>query len=58
MKEANVIWGMESANMKKPPETEISQTKALALPIPVWKLALAVAGPGLVVMLADTLDRM
>jgi NRAMP (natural resistance-associated macrophage protein)-like metal ion transporter len=30
--------------------------KAVALPLPLWKLALTVAGPGLVVMLADTDD--
>lgn len=32
------------------------QTKAAALPVPLWKLALTVVGPGLVVMLADTDD--
>jgi len=32
------------------------QTKTVALPLPLWKLALTVVGPGLVVMLADTDD--
>lgn len=32
------------------------QAKAIALPVPLWKLALTVVGPGLVVMLADTDD--
>jgi Mn2+/Fe2+ NRAMP family transporter len=36
-------------------EINKSQTKALVLPpLPLWKLALVVFGPGLVVMLADT----
>jgi len=41
--------------MKTVMETGKSQAKALALPpIPLWKLAMIVTGPGLVVMLADT----
>jgi Mn2+/Fe2+ NRAMP family transporter len=41
--------------MKSVLEMEEPQAKALALrPIPFWKLALVVFGPGLVVMLADT----
>src|SRR5215469_15499255 len=30
------------------------QAKVVALPLPLWKLALTMVGPGLVVMLADT----
>ena len=41
--------------MKTVLEAGRTQTKTLALPpIPFWKLALIVTGPGLVVMLADT----
>ena len=52
MKEAHILLGTEAITVKNMPET--SQTKAVALPIPFWKLMLAVVGPGLVVMLADT----
>lgn len=55
MKQTNSILGTGMVDMKTVLETEKPQTKALALPpIPFWKLALVVFGPGLVVMLADT----
>jgi Mn2+/Fe2+ NRAMP family transporter len=55
MKEADVILRTGRVNKNSILETEKTQTKALALPpIPFWKLALVVIGPGLVVMLADT----
>ncbi len=55
MNPANIVLETDRLNTKAVLEVEKPQTKVLALPpIPLWKLALVVAGPGLVVMLADT----
>jgi Mn2+/Fe2+ NRAMP family transporter len=54
-KQANTILETDRVNTKTVLEMEEPQTKAPALPpVPLWKLALVVIGPGLVVMLADT----
>jgi len=55
MKQANIILETNRVDTNTVLKTEGLQTKVPALPsIPLWKLALAVIGPGLVVMLADT----
>ena len=55
MNPANIILETDRLDAKTVLEMDEPQTKALALPpIPLWKLALVVVGPGLVVMLADT----
>src|SRR5208282_301432 len=55
MNPANIILETDRFDTKAVLEMDKPQTQAPALPpIPLWKLALVVAGPGLVVMLADT----
>jgi NRAMP (natural resistance-associated macrophage protein)-like metal ion transporter len=55
MNPANIILGTDRVDTKTVLGMEESQPPAPALrQIPFWKLALVVAGPGLVVMLADT----
>lgn len=51
----DAILGKNKKNMKNLVAVREAQVKTLALPsFPLWKLALTVVGPGLVVMLADT----
>jgi len=55
MKQTNSSLEMGSVDMNTVLKINNPQTETLALPpIPLWKLALVVFGPGLVVMLADT----
>ena len=55
MSEADVIMERDGIDTETVLVAEKPQIRALVFPpVPLWKLALAVVGPGLVVMLADT----